>query len=81
MLLYIHGYQGSPGDKFDRVVRVFGGLYEDIRAPQLSNVNVASDLAQLRESAPEEDGRGRPHLFVGNSLGGFYAIEDWKSVV
>ena len=73
MLLYIHGYQGSPGDKFDRVVRVFGGLYEDIRAPQLRNVNVASDLAQLRESAPEEDGRGRPHLFVGNSLGGFYA--------
>ena len=63
MLLYIHGYQGSPGDKFDRVVRVFGGLYEDIRAPQLRNVNVASDLAQLRESAPEEDGRGRPHLF------------------
>ena len=41
MLLYIHGYQGSPGDKFDRVVRVFGGLYEDIRAPQLRNVNVA----------------------------------------
>ena len=36
-------------------------------------MNVASDLAQLRESAPEEDGRGRPHLFVGNSLGGFYA--------
>lgn len=73
MLLYIHGYQGSPGDKFDRVVRVFGGLYEDIRAPQLSNVNVASDLAQLRESLQEGDGRGRPHLFVGNSLGGFYA--------
>ena len=74
MLLYIHGYQGSPGDKFDRVVRVFGGLYEDIRGPQLSNVSVASDLARLRELLPEEDGRpGRPHLFVGNSLGGFYA--------
>ena len=71
MLLYIHGYRGSPGDKFDRVVRVFGGLYEDIRAPQLSNVNVASDLAQL--SLPEESGMERPHLFVGNSLGGFYA--------
>ena len=36
-------------------------------------MNVASDLAQLRESAPEKDGRGRPHLFVGNSLGSFYA--------
>ena len=42
MLLYIHGYQGSPWDKFDRVVRVFGGLYEDIRAPQLSNVAFAN---------------------------------------
>ena len=73
MLLYIHGYQGSPGDKFDRVVRVFGGLYEDIRGPQLGNVSVASDLARLRELVPEESRRGRPHLFVGNSLGGFYA--------
>ena len=49
------------------------GLYEDIRAPQLSNVDVASDLAQLRELLPEKNGRGRPHLIVGNSLGGFYA--------
>lgn len=77
MLLYIHGYQGSPGEKFDRVVKIFGGLYSDIRAPQLSNMDVASDLAQLRGllSDAREEGQGAkyPHLIVGNSLGGFYA--------
>ena len=77
MLLYIHGYQGSPGDKFDRVVKIFQDVFEDIRAPQLSNLSVASDLARIGELLPEETGEtpqsGPLHLLVGNSLGGFYA--------
>lgn len=77
MLLYVHGYQGSPGDKFDRVVKIFGDMFEDIRAPQLSNLSVASDLEKIEKLLPKEAGetpQPRPlHLIVGNSLGGFYA--------
>lgn len=71
MLLYVHGYQGSPGDKFDRVVKIFGDMFEDIRAPQLSNLSVASDLEKIEKLLPKEAGetpQPRPlHLIVGTA--------------
>lgn len=76
MLLYIHGFQGSPGDKFDRARRIFGDIYAEMEAPQLRNVSFAADMKQLNTVLPPEESgprTGLPHLIIGNSLGGFYA--------
>lgn len=76
MLLYIHGYQGSPGGKFELVRKVFGGIYPELSAPQLDNTDVRADLERLSALLPLEEKTDRtclPHLIVGNSLGGFYA--------
>ncbi|MDR2529362.1 MAG: alpha/beta fold hydrolase [Synergistaceae bacterium] len=77
MILYIHGYQGSPGYKLELVKRVFGDMYANIQAPQLQNTDASADLKLLNGLLPAETGTAatvkHPHLIIGHSLGGFYA--------